>query len=208
MSQHSKNQPGSKCKISGVEATDEAITGRGGLSLFVRYLEKIGIFNLVLLPWFSQLRKNQKGASVYEIFKQIFAFFIDGTSRHLSYFDQLKKDKAYAGVIESDPADLISSHAVKRFFQAFSWPLVWSFRYIYLAIFIWRLSITKPEAVVLDLDAMVMDNDQAEKREGVKPTYKKRKGFNALQLSWDGLLVDSVCAPEKNTATPARACSV
>ena len=192
MSQHSKNQPGSKCKISGVEATDEAITGRGGLSLFVRYLDKIGIFNLVLLPWFSQLRKNQKGASVYEIFKQIFAFFIDGTSRHLSYFDQLKKDKAYAGVIESDPADLISSHAVKRFFQAFSWPLVWSFRYIYLAIFIWRLSITKPEAVVLDLDAMVMDNDQAEKREGVKPTYKKRKGFNALQLSWDGLLVDSV----------------
>jgi hypothetical protein len=192
MGKGSKSHCESKRKINNVEATDQLITGRGGLSLFVRYLENIRIFSLILLPRFNQLRKNKKGASVLELFKQIFSFFMDGTSRHLSYFDQLQKDKAYAGVIESDPADLVSSHTVKRFFQAFSWPLIWSFRYIHLELFVWRLSITKPEVVVLDLDAMVMDNDQAEKREGANPTYKKRKGFNALQLTWDGFLVDTI----------------
>lgn len=192
MNKRSKSQCKSKCKINSVESTDELISGRGGLTLFVRYLEKIGFFDTVLLPRFSSLRKNKKGASVFEFFKQLLCFLLDATSRHLSYFDQLRQDKAYAGVIESDPEDLISSHTVKRFFQAFSWPLIWSFRYIHLAMFMWRLQITKPEVIVMDLDAMVMDNDQAEKREGVKPTYKKRKGFNALQLTWDGLLVDSV----------------
>lgn len=93
-------------------------------------------------------------------------------------------------MIESKHKDLISSHTAKRFYKAFSWSMIWSFRYIYLDMFIWRLSITKPKVIVLDVD--VMDNDQAEKREGVNTTYKKRKGFNALQLTWDGLLVDRV----------------
>ena len=89
---------------------------------------------------------------------QLFAFFIDGTSRHFSYFDHLKQDEAYARTIESDPAALVSSHTVKRFFQAFSWPLIWSFRGILLKIFIWRLSITKSELVekVIDIGARIV----------------------------------------------------
>ncbi len=192
MSKHSKAQCKSKCKIMGVEPTDERITGRGGLSLFVNYLENIQIFENMLLPRFGSLRKSKKGASIYAFFMQLLAFFMDATSRHLSYFDQLRKDKAYAGVIGTKPEDMLSSHAVKRIFAAFSWPLITGFRHIHLNLFLWRLQITKPEVIVMDLDAMIMDNDQAERREGVKPTYKKRKGFNALQLTWEGLLVDSI----------------
>jgi len=187
MSKNSKSQ----CKIKGVKPTDEKITGRGGLSLFARYIEQIGLIPLMLIPMFGGLRKSNKGASVKELFKQILCNFMDGTCRHLSYYDHLQKDKAYAATIGSKHEDLASSHTVKRFFQAFSWPMIWSFRYIFLAFFIWRLQVTQPKIIVLDLDAMVMDNDQAQKREGANPTYKKCKGFNALQLTWNGFLVDS-----------------
>jgi len=30
----------------------------------------------------------------------MFSFFLDGTSRHIAYFDQLKKDEGYAGMAE------------------------------------------------------------------------------------------------------------
>jgi hypothetical protein len=39
MSKNSKHQPKKQYKIHGVEPTDEKITGRGGLSLFVKYLD-------------------------------------------------------------------------------------------------------------------------------------------------------------------------
>lgn len=179
-------------KINKIEQTDELLTGRGGLNLFVRYLDKINIMSLLLLPMFSHLQKSKKGVAVKEILKQILCLFLDGTSIHLTHFDRLKKDPAYAAVIESSPEDMISSHTAKRFFRKFTWPLVRCFRRIHIKFFQWRLKITKPEAIILDLDAMVMGNDQAEQREGVKPTYKKIKGFNALKLTWKGLIVDAI----------------
>ena len=39
---------------------------------------------------------------------------------------------------------------------------------------------------------MVMDNNDAVKRHGVQPTYKKVKGFQPLQLNWKGYFVDAV----------------
>ncbi len=39
---------------------------------------------------------------------------------------------------------------------------------------------------------MVMDNDEAEKRHGVQPTYKKVKGFQPLQLIWKHKIVDAI----------------
>jgi hypothetical protein len=191
MSKNSKHQPKKQYKIHGVEPTEEKITGRGGLSLFVKYLENIKIMQLMLLPMFACLRKSRKGASVEEIFKQIICNFLDGTCRHLSYYDQLQKDEAYASLIETNHEDMVSSHTVKRFLKAFSWPLVLSFRKIHLTMFIWRLCVSKPDIIILDVDAMVMNNDDAQKREGVNPTYKKCKGFNALQLTWEGFLADS-----------------
>ncbi len=43
-------------------------------------------------------------------------FFYDGTSRHLSCFDDLKNDEGYAGSIEENVGDMVSYHQVKRFF--------------------------------------------------------------------------------------------
>lgn len=45
---------------------------------------------------------------------------------------------------------------------------------------------------MLTLDTMVMDNDEAKKREGVQPTYKKKKGFQPLQMIWRHKIVDAV----------------
>ena len=98
--------------ITKIEVTPDLLTGRAGLNLFVRYLDNIGI-NPLLHQLFGRLRKSRKGLPVVEIFKQIFVFILDGTSRHLSYFDALKKDPAHAGIIECSPQRLLSSHAVK-----------------------------------------------------------------------------------------------
>lgn len=177
--------------IDRVEATSDTLTSRGGLSLFVRYLRNIAIYP-VLEGLFGSLRKNAKGQPVSEIFKQLFCFLLDGTSRHLVYFDALKKDDGYAAAIETAPERMLSSHAVKRFFGAFSWYRIWLFRSLLKQLFRWRLQIQKPKVVVLGMDTMVMDNDKARKRHGVEPTYKKVEGFQPLQLTWEGLIIDAV----------------
>ena len=46
--------------------------------------------------------------------------------------------------------------------------------------------------VMLTLDTMVMDNDEALQREGCDPTYKKVKGFQPLHLIWEGKIVDAI----------------
>jgi len=38
----------SKCRISKVEVTTDTLTGRCGMALFVRYIEKVGICGLVV----------------------------------------------------------------------------------------------------------------------------------------------------------------
>src|SRR6516162_1113037 len=57
---------------------------------------------------------------------------------------------------------------------------------------LWRLQLVQPRVVVLTLDTMVMDNDEAVKREGCDPTYKKVKGFQPLQLIWEGKIGDAI----------------
>ena len=177
--------------IDGVEATSDTLTSRGGLALFVRYLRNIAIYP-VLERLFGSIRKSAKGQPVSEIFKQVFCFLVDGTSRHLVYFDALKEDEGYAAVLETAPERMLSSHAVKRFFGAFSWFRIWLFRVLLKHLFLWRLKIRQPEVIVLGLDTMVMDNDEAPKRHGVEPTYKKVKGFQPLQMTWEGLIIDAV----------------
>lgn len=39
---------------------------------------------------------------------------------------------------------------------------------------------------------MVMNNDDADCREGVKPTYKRKKGFQPLQMNWGRFFIDAV----------------
>ena len=71
--------------------------------------------------FFSSIRKSKKGVASFELIKQVLCFMVDGTSRHLTYFNQLAKDPGYAGSIETDMAQMASSHQIKRFFKAFAW---------------------------------------------------------------------------------------
>jgi hypothetical protein len=150
-------------RISNIEATSDRLTGRSGLALFSRYLENIGIFQL-LISTFGYIRKSSKGLPICMIFKQVFCFLFDGTSRHIVYFDDLKRDEGYAGTIETNPEDMASSHAIKRFFYSFGWLCGRPFRSILRQLFIWRLKIERPDEIELTIDTMVMDNDEAKKR--------------------------------------------
>lgn len=181
----------SKCKISKVGVTEDTLTGRGGLALFVRYVSQVNIYAL-LLDAFGHIRRSEKGQPVWNVFKQIFCFFYDGTSRHLVYFDQLKRDRGYASVIENTSEEMIGSHQAKRFFKAFSWLCGGIFRRILKRLFIWRLKIQRLEKIELTIDLMIMDNDEAVKRHGVEPTYKKVKGFGSLQVLWNRKVVDAI----------------
>jgi hypothetical protein len=138
------------------------------------------------------MRKHPKGTPIDDLFKQVLSFLFDGTSRHLAYFDALAKDPGYAAVIETGPEDMASSHTIKRFYQAFSAQRTYLFRRLLQQLFLWRLSMASPKVIELNIDTMVMDNDQAIKRHGVKPTYKKVKGFQPLQMTWERYIIDAV----------------
>ncbi len=181
----------SKKEINKIEITSNTLTGRGGLLLFVRYLSRVNIYPL-LLSCFGTIRKNKKGLPTWNMFKQIFCWFYDGTSRHLTYFDQLKGDAGYASILENSAEEMASSHQIKRFFQFFSWLCGGVFRKILKGMFIWRLKIEIPEVIRLTIDTMVMDNDEAKRRHGVQPTYKKKKGFQPLQIIWKSKIVDAI----------------
>jgi hypothetical protein len=178
-------------KITKLEVTPDTLTSRGGLLLFWRYISNIGILTQ-FEKFFSGLRKSKKGVGIVGLFKQLLCFFYDGTSRHLTFFDQLKNDEGYAGILEEEPSDLVSSHQLKRFFNLFSNFCSNLFRLILKRLFLFRLHLLKPEIIELMLDTMVMNNDEALKRQGVEPTYKKVKGFHPLHLIWCGKIVDAI----------------
>ena len=191
MNHDSRKYREKELKIQRIEATSDRLTGRAGLTLFVEYLHNISIFPWIE-KWFGKIRKSSKGLDVVELFKQILCFMIDGTSRRLTYFDQISQDEGYAGSIETEKNKMASSHQIKRFFQSFAWCRIFLFRRLLHKMFIWRLQITNPEVIELGIDTMVMDNDDALCRHGVEPTYKKKKGFQPLQMNWGRFIVDAV----------------
>ena len=178
-------------KIARIEATTEKISGRGGLLFFLRYLENIEIYRL-LRSRFDFIKGSKKGFCADQLLKQLFAFFIDGSDMSMSGFDRRKGDEAYAALIESSPDELVSSHQVKRFFRKFLLVGNWLYRCVLLCLFMWRLRVEHPEVIVLFGDSVVFDNDDAKKREGVEPTYKRKKGFHPLQISWGPYVVDAL----------------
>ncbi len=165
----------SGCRINKVDVTGDTLTGRGGMALYVRYLSETGIYPI--LSGFSlhkqltcctknaggcyPLRRSKKGLPVWNIFKQVFCFFYDKTSRHLTYFDQLEGDAGYAAVIENSAGEMASSHQIKRFFKSFSRLCGGVFRKVLKRLFMWRLKVEQPQVIELTIDTMVMDNDEA-----------------------------------------------
>ena len=207
MNKHSKNYRQNEHKIRRIETTSDRLTGRAGLALFVAYLHSIEVFEW-FERWFGSIRKNRKGLAITELFKQVLCFFVDGTCRHLTYFDQLSGDEGYAGSIETAKKNMASSDQIKRFFRAFAWTRVFLFRRLLQTLFIWRLRTTQPEVIELGIDTMVMDNDDAKCRHGVKPTYKKKKGFQPLQMNWGRFIVDAVFRSGTNIPITAMPCRI
>ena len=180
-----------QAKIDAIGITNDVLTGRGGMAPFVRYLDGIGILPYLASP-FLPLRIRKRGIKVMELFKQIICCFAEGGSRHLTYFNTLRKDAGYAAAIETSPEDMATSHAIKRFVGKVSYFRIFSLRRILQKMFIHRLNQLKPSVIILGIDTMVMNNDDAHCREGVKPSYKKVKGFQPLQMNWGSRIVDAV----------------
>jgi hypothetical protein len=177
--------------IQRLETTNDCLTGRAGLVFFSRYLRNIGIL-AELDRVFGSIRKSAKGLPIAELFHQSLCFFFEGTSRHLTRFDALKADAGYAAAIETPRERMASSHMIKRFFGAFRSPQNW-FRSVLLQLFLWMLKRQAPAVVVLGIDAMLMDNDEAKQRQGVEPTYKRGVcGFAPLMITWGRFVVDTV----------------
>src|SRR5260370_20058578 len=99
---------------------------------------------------------------------------------------------------------MASSHAMKRFFRAFAIFHAGAFRWVLQELFLWRLQREKMRVVVMTLDTMVMDNDEALQREGCDPTYKKVKGFQPLHLIWEGKIVDAILLRGKRHSNYGR----
>jgi hypothetical protein len=180
-----------KCAIDRVEKTSETLTGRAGLTPLVAYLCSCNVPGM-LAEQFSQVRRSSKGIALWEAFRQLLCFFIDGTNLALSHLDELAADEGYAATIGTPTGEMMSSHQAKRLFGKFSVSLFAQFRSLLRRFFAWRLRTEQPEVVLLNLDPMVMNNDGARRRQGVEPTYKKVKGFLPLQVSWGPYLVDAI----------------
>jgi len=193
----SKQKNTYEIRIDSIEKTSDTLSDRAGLALFTRYLSKIGIYPK-LTKYFGSMRKSKKGIPIENTFKQLFCFFTDGTSLHLTHFDDLLRDRGYTETIENGVRAMMSSHSAKRFFKSFSPVRLWQFRKLLQDLFIWRLRKEKPDIVILGIDTMVMDNDSAKIRQGVSPTYKRVKGFQPLQVYWNGYLIDAVFRGGKN----------
>jgi hypothetical protein len=168
------------------------MTGRGGLALFSRYLDEIGLA-LHLGRLFGSMRKSRKGLPIATLFRQVICYLVDGTSRHLTYFDELRSDAAYAAAIQTPVREMASSHQIKRFLAGFSFVRIWLFRHLLQQLLLWRLHHEQPCYIVLGVDTMILDNSEADVRHGVDPTYKKGvKGFQPLQITWGRFIVDAV----------------
>lgn len=178
-----------ECKINDVEITNDTLSNRGGLSFLLRYIDNSGLCSMIE-DTFGHLRKSRKGESIGECARQFIALSMDGTKHSMARFDELKKDPGYAAVLERNVNSLISTASVKRFFRKFCGNTHMSYRAILNELFIWRLKQEKPPVITLHLDTMVLDNNDAKKREGCGVTYKKVLGFQPLQINWGPYIVD------------------
>ena len=187
------NSTTAQLKISNIEITNDVISARGGLTLFLRYLENTRVFEL-MEHFLGEMKGSRKGLTSREFLIQIMAFIMDGSHNSINYFDLLKTDDTHAALLETEPEKSASSHQIKRFFRRFIKSKKGSeiFRNILAELFIWRLKIEKPKYIILGIDTMVLDNDDAPGREGVEVTYKKKKGFQPLHITWGSFLVDVI----------------
>lgn len=176
-------------KITKIETTSDKISGRGGITFFLRYVQQTGFFGIALSV-LGFVCISRKGLSLKQFLNQMLAYFIDGTDMSMSGFDRKKEDAGYAAVLENTKEQMASSHQMKRFFIKLGVVTNGIYRKILHRLFIWRLKLEKPKVIFIDIDTMVLNNDDSKKKEGCEPTYKKKKGFQPLHISWGAFLID------------------
>jgi hypothetical protein len=179
-----------KTKISKISVTNDKISSRGGISLFLRYTANIKLYELIESAFLLKIVFGNKGLSFQQFLKQMFAYFIDGTDMSISGFDKKKTDKGYACVLENTENDMASSHQIKRVFSKLSILPNGLYCKVLHVLFMWRLKKEAPKIIILGIDTMVLDNDDSKKKEGCEVTYKKKKGFQPLHISWGPFLID------------------
>lgn len=185
-----------KKKISKISESYDKLTGRGGLPFVSRYLEHQG-WLYEELSRFESLKIHRKGSGVSSMIIQMILNFIDGTSLSLSRFDELRKQEEYGSVIGVEQKYLASTSSIKRLLNKCSFNRNRGFRKLFERLFIWRLKAEKPPYIILDVDTVVFDNNDAQCREGVSWTYKKVKGFQPIMIKWNGFVVSSRFRPGK-----------
>jgi hypothetical protein len=182
----SKNE---KNEIQKIGITEDSLTSRGGLAFILKYLKNINIIPLIS-ELFKTIRKSRKGKDIENIISQLMMFFIDGSKFTMTRFDELAKDIGYRKTIECSESNMCSSHVIKRFFSMVKMTMFKELQKILFKLFIWRLMLEKPEIIILGLDTMVLNNDDAKKRMGVNYTYKKVCGYHPLHIYWNGFIVN------------------
>ena len=175
-------------KINKISISDEKITARGGITLFLRYIENIKLYDLISSVVLLKVVFGNKGLKLQQFLKQMFAFFIDGTDMSIAGFDKKKTDKGYTAILENKEDDMASSHQIKRMFAKLSFIPNKLYSKILHDLFIWRLKNEAPKIIILGIDTMVLDNDDSLKKEGCEPTYKRKKRFPALAHKLGGIL--------------------
>lgn len=176
--------------IHAIETTEDLLVDRAGLVFFMRFFQASGLLER-LAKSFKGFRSRGNGISPESLILQLFAFLADGTSRHLKRLDELKKDEGYRSLLGLASDEALSSDQVERFFKKATPAIISPLRCLLRGMFARRLRIEKPQVIELFLDTMVMDNDDAHARQGCQPTYKQVKGFQPLQLIWNGWVVDA-----------------
>ena len=179
-----------KTKINKISITDDKITARGGITFFLRYIENLKLYELISSVVLLKVVFGNKGLKLQQFLKQMFAFFIDGTDMSIAGFDKKKTDKGFTAILENKENEMASSHQIKRMFAKLSFIPNKLYNKILNELFIWRLKIDNPIIIILGIDTMVLDNDDSLKKEGCEPTYKRKKGFQPLHISWGVFLID------------------
>jgi DDE family transposase len=179
--------------INCIESTTECMTGRAGMPFIMKYIEHTDVLSRLDFK-FQHMKDSTKGLSVHSFFKQTIAYMIEGSKLNLVAFNELKNDPSYAALLETTPEELASTDQIKRMFGKFCNESRHTdiFRDTLSDIFISHLCDEQPPVVILGVDTMVMDNDQAKMREGCSPTYKRVKGFQPLEFYWNGMIIDAI----------------
>lgn len=176
--------------LDSIQATSDLLTARAGIAPFAQFLTQLRIPQK-LAGVFEGIRKeSDNSASTKDIFASILCWLMLGDSRHLKSFDDLEKEGDIKALFNVEK--IPSSHALKRFLKRFHRSYEKKMRDFLASLFVRCLKKDTPECIVLGLDSMVMNNDDAKCRHGVSPTYKKKNGYHPLQMTYKNMIIDGI----------------